>query len=308
MKTISVIVPCYNEKESVGLFFTELEKALSKISDLDFECIFINDGSYDGTLDEIKALAVKDKRVKYISFSRNFGKEAAMYAGLERCAGEIAAVMDVDLQDPPSLLPSMLKELENGYDCVATRRSNRKGEPLMRSFFARRFYGLINRISKVKMVDGARDFRVMTRQMVNAVLKLSERNRFSKGLFSWVGFNTKWIGYENIKRAAGKTKWSFRKLLVYSIDGIVDFSTAPLVFASLVGFLCFFLSIALALFYSIKALVFGDPVDGFPTLICIILMIGGLQLFCIGILGQYLAKTYTETKNRPIYIEKESNL
>jgi len=305
MKRISIVVPCYNEEETVPLFFDACAEALARLP-VEPEWWFVDDGSQDGTLACFKVLRDKDMRVHFISFSRNFGKEAAMYAGLEAASGDCVAVMDADLQDPPALLEKMLTELETGeYDCVATRRVTRKGEPKLRSFFARSFYRLLNRISKTEVVDGARDFRLMSRRMVDAILSLKEVSRFSKGIFSWVGFNTKWLEYENVQRSAGETKWSFWKLLVYSLDGIIGFSTAPLAIASIMGLLFCLLAFVLILYFFIKTLIWGDPVAGFPAMICIILLLGGIQLFCIGILGQYLSKTYLETKRRPIYILQE---
>lgn len=305
MKRISIVVPCYNEEEAIPLFYKELQKVLKKLP-VEPEVWFVNDGSRDGSLAQMKKLRGKDSSVHYLSFSRNFGKEAALYAGLEAVTGDYIAVMDVDLQDPPALLPEMLETLETGeFDCVATRRVTRKGEPKLRSFFARRFYSLINRISKTEVVDGARDFRLMTRQMVDAILSLKEVSRFSKGIFGWVGFHTKWIEYENIERVAGETKWSFWKLLLYSLDGIIGFSTMPLAIASVTGVVFCIVALVLLLFFFIKTLVWGDPVTGFPMTICIVLLLGGIQLFCIGILGQYLSKTYLETKHRPIYILRE---
>ena len=266
----------------------------------------MDDGSGDNTLNAFRALRERDPRVHYISFSRNFGKESAMFAGMEAAQGDYVAIMDVDLQDPPSLLPEMLRGIEeDGYDCVATRRVTRKGEPKVRSFFARAFYRLINKISKTEIVDGARDFRLMTRQMVDSILSLKEVSRFSKGIFSWVGYRTKWLEYENVERVAGETKWSFWKLLIYSIDGIIGFSTAPLAIASVVGVLFCILAFVLILYFFLKTLIWGDPVAGFPAMICIVLLLGGIQLFCVGILGQYLSKTYLETKKRPIYIARE---
>jgi len=305
MKSMSIIVPCYNEQEAVPLFYEACIETFAALP-VQPEWWFIDDGSTDGTLEHLKALREKDSRVHFISFSRNFGKESAMYAGLEAATGDCVAVMDVDLQDPPSMLAPMLEGLEKeGYDCVATRRVTRKGEPMIRSLFARAFYRLINRISKTEVVDGARDFRLMSRRMVTAILSLKEVSRFSKGIFSWVGFNTKWLEYENVQRVAGETKWSFWKLLVYSLDGIIAFSTAPLALDSIMGLACCLLAFVLILYFFIKTLIWGDPVAGFPAMICIILLLGGIQLFCIGILGQYLSKTYLETKRRPIYILKE---
>ena len=309
MKKISVVVPCYNEQEALPIFYVETTKELEKIPNVTWEFVLVDDGSKDKTLETMQKLAEKDEKVKYISFSRNFGKESAMYAGLENATGDYVVLMDADLQDPPALLGRMVMEIEeNGYDCVGTRRVTRKGEPPIRSFFARMFYKLINKISKTEIVDGARDFRMMKREMVDAVVKMCEYNRFSKGILSWVGFKTLWLEYENIERVAGTTKWNFWKLFLYSIDGIVAFSTAPLVISSVLGIAICFIAFCLMAFYVIKAIVFGDPVSGFPTLISVILMLGGLQLLCLGILGQYLAKTYLETKNRPIYIVGKTNI
>ena len=304
MKKLSVIVPCYNEEEAAPLFYEAFIRETAGMP-VEFELIFVDDGSRDKTVEAFEQLVKRDERVHYLSFSRNFGKESAMFAGMEAATGDYVAIMDVDLQDPPALLKDMLHGIEQeGYDCVASRRVTRKGEPPIRSFFARMFYKLINRISKTEIVDGARDFRLMTRQMVDAILELKEVSRFSKGLFSWVGFKTKWLEYENVERVAGETKWSFWKLLLYSIDGIIAFSTAPLAIASILGLLVCVIAFLLILFFFFKTLIFGDPVAGFPATICIVLMLGGIQLFCIGILGQYLSKTYLETKRRPIYIVK----
>ena len=309
MKKISVVVPCYNEQEALPIFYVETTKELEKIPNVTWEFVLVDDGSRDKTLETMQKLAETDEKVKYISFSRNFGKESAMYAGLENATGDYVVLMDADLQDPPALLGRMVKEIEeNGYDCVGTRRVTRKGEPPIRSFFARMFYKLINKISKTEIVDGARDFRMMKREMVDAVVKMCEYNRFSKGILSWVGFKTLWLEYENIERVAGTTKWNFWKLFLYSIDGIVAFSTAPLVISSMLGIGICFVAFCLMLFYAGKALIFGDPVSGFPTLISIILMLGGLQLLCIGIVGQYLSKTDLETKHRPIYITRKTNI
>lgn len=308
-KLISVIVPCYNEQDVLRLFYDEISSVAGEMSAYGFEFIFVNDGSCDNTLKICKELAAKDERVKYISFSRNFGKEAGIYAGFEKAKGDLVCMMDADLQDPPALLPEMVKTIEeDGYDSVATRRVTRKGEPPIRSFFARMFYKLMNKISKTEIVDGARDYRLMTRQFVNSLLSLGEYNRFSKGLFGWVGYQTKWLEYENVERAAGETKWSFWKLLVYSIEGIMAFSTVPLAISAVMGIL--FCAIAFVLIFVIiaKTIVFGDPVAGWPSTACIILFVGGVQLFCVGILGQYLAKTYLEVKGRPIYICKETNI
>lgn len=309
MKKISIIIPCYNEEPTIPFFYEEINK-ISKEIKANFEFIFVNDGSKDKTLNVIKQYSKKDKRVKYINFSRNFGKEAAMYAGLEKSSGEYVAIMDADLQDPPALLPEMLKILENNeeYDCVGTRRVNRIGEPPIRSFFARMFYKLINKISKIEMVDGARDYRLMTRQMVNSILELKEYNRYSKGLFQFVGYNTKWLEYENIERVAGATKWSFWKLFIYALEGILAFSTAPLAISSIAGIIFCIIAFIMIIVIVIKTIIFGDPTSGWPSLVCIIFFVSGIQLFCLGIMGGYLSKAYLETKKRPIYIIKESNI
>lgn len=315
MKHISIVVPCYNEEEALPLYYEAMLPVLETLraqgADADF--VFVDDGSKDGTLRVLRDLHEKDGRCGYVSFSRNFGKEAAMYAGLQHAKGDYVAVMDADLQDPPDMLPDMLRILEESpaddpVDCVGTRRTDRKGEPPIRSFFARCFYRLINRISRTEIVDGARDYRLMTRRMVDAILSLSEYNRFSKGIFSWVGFKTRWLEYVNRERVAGETKWSFRKLFLYSIDGITAFSTAPLAIASFSGMAICAVSFIALLFVFIRALVFGDPVAGWPSMICIILFLGGVQLLGIGILGQYLAKTYLEVKNRPQYVLQEKNV
>ncbi len=309
MDTISVVVPCYNEAEAIPLFYREICRVSDLMPDFDFEYLFVNDGSKDTTLQQIKTLAQTDRRVKYVSLSRNFGKESAMYAGFRYASGEYIAVMDADLQDPPSLLPDMMRGIrDEGYDCVATRRVSRKGEPPLRSFFARLFYKLIRKLSKTEIVDGARDYRLLTRQYVDSLLELGEYNRFSKGLFGWCGYETKWIEFENRERAAGETKWSFWKLFLYSIDGIVAFSTVPLAIAALMGLLFCFLAFVFLLVIFVRALLFGDPVAGWPSLVCIILLIGGIQMLSMGILGEYLAKTYMETKHRPIFICKETNI
>lgn len=307
MSLLSVIVPCYNEEESVPLFYEELIKNDSFFSEkgIELEILYIDDGSRDKTVAEIRRLRDRDERVHMISFSRNFGKEAAMYAGLEKSRGDYAVLMDVDLQDPPALLPEMFSYIEQGYDSVATRRVSRKGEPPVRSFFARMFYRLMKKISKTEIMDGARDYRLMSRQMVDAILSMKEYNRFTKGIFGWVGYETKWIEYENIERAKGETKWNFWKLFLYSLEGITAFSTAPLMFASLMGVVFCVLAFALILFTIVRKMIFGDPVSGWPSLVCIIALVSGVQLFCIGIVGQYLAKTYMEVKNRPIYLVKE---
>ena len=304
---ISVVVPCYNEQESILLFYDEINR-VSAGMEQEFEFIFVNDGSSDYTLECMKELSEKDARVKYVSFSRNFGKEAAIHAGFSKAEGDYIVMMDADLQDPPSLLPEMLSYMEEGYDSVATRRVTRKGEPPIRSFFARMFYKIINKISNVDIVDGARDYRLMTAQMKDAILAMPEYNRFSKGIFGWVGFRTKWLEYENVERVAGETKWNFWKLFLYSIEGIIAFSTAPLVLSSVFGMLFCILSFALIVFIIVRTLLFGDPVAGWPSLVCIMFFIGGIQLFCHGITGQYLSKTYMETKNRPKYIIKDTNI
>ncbi len=307
MSLLSVIVPCYNEEESVELFYEELMKndPFFKEKGLDLELLYVDDGSKDKTVEEVKKLRERDERVHLLSFSRNFGKEAAMFAGLENVNGDYVVMMDVDLQDPPSLLPEMFSYMEQGYDSVATRRVSRKGEPPIRSFFARMFYRLMKKISRTEIMDGARDYRLMTRQMVDAILSMREYNRFTKGIFGWVGFNTKWLEYENVERAKGETKWNFWKLLLYSFDGIVAFSTAPLMIASVVGVLFCLLAFAMIIFIIVRKLIFGDPVSGWASTACIILMTSGVQFFCTGILGQYLAKTYMEVKRRPIYLVKE---
>lgn len=306
---ISLIVPCYNEEQSLPYFWKEMTSVMENLNYLDFEVIFVNDGSRDGTLELLRQLAKQDSRAKYISFSRNFGKEAAMYAGFEHAKGDFAAVMDADLQDPPALLEQMYKALtEEGYDSAATRRVTRKGEPPIRSFFARMFYRLINRMADIEIVDGARDFRLMNRKFLNALLSLKERNRFSKGLFGWVGFKTKWIEFENVERVAGETKWSFWKLFKYSIEGIVAFTTMPLVLASFFGFLMCLVALASTVFIVVRKLLFGDPVSGWASTASIITFIGGIQLFFMGIFGQYLAKAYTEIKDRPVYIVGETNI
>ena len=299
---LSIIVPCYNEEDSICLFYKEISKIFK---DNDYELIFINDGSTDNTLEIIKNLP----NIKYISFSRNFGKEAAVYAGLKKSIGDYVAIIDADLQDPPALLPKMLSTLQNSdYDIVATRRVSRKGEPKIRSFFARLFYKLMNKISDLELVDGARDYRLMTRQVVDAILQLPEYNRFSKGLFNWVGFKTQWIEYENIERIAGETSWSFWGLFKYSIEGIVGFSTVPLSISTVLGMIFSLIAFILIIFVVVRNLLFSDPVQGWTSTICIILLLGGVQLFSIGILGKYLEKTYLETKKRPVYIIKESNI
>lgn len=307
MEKISIIVPCYNEEESIPLFYDEICKVSENFKKVTFEFIFVNDGSRDKTLEITRDLSLSDKRVRYISFSRNFGKEAAILAGLEYSTGDYVAIMDADLQDPPSMLYDMYLGIKDeGYDCVATRRVSRKGEPPIRSFFARCYYKLINKISKTEIVDGARDYRLMTRQMVNSILSLKEYNRFSKGIFSWVGYDTKWLEYKNVERVAGTTKWSFWKLFLYSLESIVAFSTVPLAIASIMGLIFFLVSFIMIVFIIVKTLTIGDPVAGWPSLVCIIFFVGGVQLFGIGVIGQYLSKLYLEVKGRPIYIVKET--
>ena len=309
MEKISVIVSCYNEEQALPLFYEEMERVRKQDFDgvAEFEYIFVNDGSKDNTLKEIKELRENDKKVRYISFSRNFGKEAAMLAGLEAAEGDYVTLMDADLQDPPSLLRQMYNAIkEEGYDCVGTRRVTRKGEPPIRSFFARMFYKIINKMSSIEMVDGARDYRLMKRKVVDAIISLKEYNRYSKGLFSFVGFDTKWIEYENVERVAGETKWSFWKLFKYAIEGITAFSTTPLILSSLIGIIFCILSFVAIIFIIVRTLVNGDPTAGWPSLVCIIVFVSGVQLFSIGIIGQYLSKTYLEVKNRPIYIIKET--
>ena len=304
---ISLIVPCYNEMEALPIFYAETTKVLQGM-DCDWELVFVNDGSRDKTLDILRDIAAKDSHVVYLSFSRNFGKEAAMLAGFKNAKGDYVAVMDADMQDPPSLLPKMLELLGSGeYDSVATRRVSRDGEPPIRSWFARKFYKLINKISDADIVDGARDFRLMKREMVDAIVSMSEYNRFSKGIFGWIGFRTYWLPYENIERVAGETKWNFWKLFKYAIDGIINFSQAPLDIASWFGMSMTAVSALILLFIIIRRLCFGDPVAGWASTICIIIFIGGIQLFCLGIMGQYIAKTYMEAKKRPHYIIGESN-
>lgn len=308
MKKISIVVPCYNEEESLPLFYKEVNKVTETMKEkAEFEFVFVNDGSKDNTLEELRNLAKKDKRVRYISFSRNFGKEAGMLAGLENATGDYITTMDADLQDPPTLLEEMFDTLESGeYDCCATKSTNRKGYSFLRKTFTKWFYDIIGKISKTEMVPGARDFRLMTRQMVDAIISMREYNRYSKGLFSFVGFKTKWIDFEIEDRAAGTSKFNFWKLFSYAIEGIVAFSTAPLVFAALVGVIFCFIAFILIIFIIVKTLVWGDPVGGWPSMACILFFVGGIQLFCTGIIGEYLAKTYLETKHRPVYIVKET--
>ena len=307
MKLLSVIVPCFNEEENVRDFYDELCKNTDffREKQIEFELLYVDDGSKDKTVAEVKKLHEEDARVRLVSFSRNFGKEAAIYAGLQKCRGDLAVLMDADLQDPPSLLPEMYAYIEQGYDSVATRRVTRKGEPLIRSFFARLFYRLMNKISRTEIVDGARDYRLMTRQVVDAILSMSEYNRFTKGIFGWVGYKTKRLEYENVERRKGETKWSFWKLFLYSLEGIIAFSTVPLTIASVMGVLFCLVAFVIIIVTIVRKLLFGDPTSGWPSLVCIIMMVSGVQLFCLGILGQYLSKTYMEVKRRPIYLVKE---
>ena len=311
MKKLSIIVPCYNEEEVLPLFYAEITRVMDEMkrtyAELTFELLFIDDGSRDKTLTQLRELATKDQRVRYISFSRNFGKEAGMFAGLENAAGDFVVVMDADLQHPPSFLPEMYSYVRDGeYDCATTRRVSRKGESKVRSWFARKFYRIMNKISQTEIVDGAQDFRFMSRQMVDAILSMREYNRFSKGIFSWVGFKTKYIEYENVERAAGTTAWSFWSLFRYSLEGIFAFSTAPLAIASVLGLVSCVIAFLMMIWIIVKTLAFGEAVAGLPSIMCAIFLLGGLQLFCIGVLGQYLSKTYLETKQRPIYIVRET--
>ena len=309
MDKISVAVPCYNEEPALEPFFAAVSAVAEQMPEVAFEFLFIDDGSRDRTLEKMQELAQRDSRVKYISFSRNFGKEAGIYAGLENATGDYVVVMDADLQDPPALLPEMYRSIkEEGYDCVGSRRVTRKGEPPIRSLFARLFYKLINRMSNAEIVDGARDFQMMNRQVVEAILSMGEYNRFSKGIFGWIGFKKKWLEYENIERVAGETKWSFWQLLLYAIEGIVAFSTTPLVISSVFGLICCVLALVMILVIIARTLIFGDPTSGWPSLVCIMLLLSGIQMLGIGIVGQYLAKTYLETKKRPIYLVRQTNI
>lgn len=306
-KKLTMVVPAYNEEEALPIFYEEAQRVEEEISGVEIEYLFIDDGSSDKTLEVLRSLHKKDARVRYVSFSRNFGKEAAIYAGLQNATGDYVAILDADLQDPPSLLPEMLQAIEEeGYDCVGSRRVTRKGEPPIRSFFARMFYRIMNKISSADIVDGARDFQLMNRKVVNAILSMGEYNRFSKGIFGWVGFRKKWLEYENIERSAGETKWSFWKLFLYALDGIVAFSTAPLVMASVMGMVFCLVAFVAIIFIIIRTVLFGDPTSGWPSMVCIIMFIAGVQLLCMGILGQYMAKTYLETKKRPLYLVEET--
>lgn len=305
MKKLSIVVPCYNEEESILAFYKAINHVQNNLQDLSLEILFVDDGSIDNTLQILKKLRNSDERVHYISFSRNFGKESALLAGLKHVTGDYIVTMDVDLQDPPFLLPEMYQYIIKGYDCVATRRVTRKGEPLIRSFFARTFYKIMHKISKVEIIDGARDYRFMTRQMVDSIISIKEYNRFIKGIYGWVGYNTKWIEYKNIERTTGETKWSFWKLFIYSIEGIVAFSTVPLAAISIIGILFCILTFFSLIFLFLRALLYGDPVAGWPSLICAIMLLGSIQLLCLGIVGLYISKIYLEVKQRPNYIIKE---
>ena len=310
-KCLTVVVPAYNEEEAVPSFYRELMRIYegSLKEKLDIEVLFIDDGSGDNTLSEIRKMNENDDRVHYVSFSRNFGKEAAIYAGMENAAGDYVVIMDADLQDPPALLPQMYEAIASGaYDCVGSRRVSRKGEPPIRSFFARQFYRLMAKISQAEIVDGARDYQMMNKKVVNAILSMGEYNRFSKGIFGWVGFRKKWLEYENIERAAGETKWSFWQLVMYAMDGIVAFSTAPLVLSSVMGIVFCIIAFLAIIFIIVRTLVFGDPTSGWPSMACIVILVSGVQLLGIGVLGQYMAKTYLETKNRPKYLVGEAKL
>ncbi|MCD8202105.1 MAG: glycosyltransferase family 2 protein [Prevotella sp.] len=305
-EVLSIIVPVFNEEANVRTFYTAVLDVAPQLGDTDIEFLFIDDGSKDNTLCVVKELAANDRRVNFVSFSRNFGKESAIYAGLQYAAGDLVVIMDVDLQDPPKLLPQMLNEIhDNGYDCVGTCRTDRKGEPPIRSFFARLFYRMINKMSKTEIPVDARDYQMMTRQVADAILTIGEYNRFSKGIFGWVGFKKKWISYENVERVTGESKWSFWKLFVYALDGITAYSTVPLVVSFFLGLLLCLGSFVFIVFIIIRTLIFKDPTQGWPSLVCIIMLLAGIQLLFLGIIGQYLAKTYMETKKRPIFLVRE---
>lgn len=305
-KLLTIIVPCYNEEESLPIFYKTVHDMEDQLASVNLEFMFVDDGSKDKTLEICRQLHSQDERVHYVSFSRNFGKEAGIYAGLEKSKGDYVVIMDADLQDPPAMLPEMLKYIESGeYECVATRRVDRKGEPPIRSWFARKFYKLMNKISSTDIVDGARDYQMMTRKVVDAIVSMKEYNRFSKGIFGWVGFKRKWLEFENVERVAGETKWSFWKLFIYAIDGIVAFSTAPLIMASIFGVIMCVVAFLFIVVIIVRTLIFGDPTSGWPSMVCIMLLIAGIQLLCMGVLGQYLSKAYLETKNRPIYLVQE---
>lgn len=306
---LSLVIPAYNEEDSIPIFYKETQNIISELPNIEFEYLFVDDGSDDNTLEVLRDLNKRDAQLHYISFSRNFGKEAAIYAGLENATGDYVVIMDADLQDPPALIPEMLRiVIEEGYDCVGTRRIDRKGEPVIRSWFARLFYKVINKLSKTEVVDGARDYQLMNRKVVKAVLSMGEYNRFSKGIFGWVGYKKKWLEYENVERAAGESKWSFLSLFIYALNGIIAFSTAPLVISSILGILFCVAAFIFIVVIVVRTLVFGDPTAGWPSMICILLLVSGVQLLCIGILGQYVAKTYLETKRRPLYLIKEEML
>lgn len=309
MDKITVAVPCYNEELVLPIFYEAISKVAGQMSETVFEFLFVDDGSSDRTLEILQEMAQRDERIRYLSFSRNFGKEAGIYAALENATGDYVVIMDADLQDPPALLPEMYHAVsKEGYDCVGSRRVTRKGEPLIRSFFARMFYKMINKMSDAQIADGARDFQMMNRMVVQAVLSMGEYNRFSKGIFGWIGFKKKWLEYENIERAAGETKWSFWKLLIYAIQGIVAFSTTPLVWSSVFGILCCVLAFIMIVVVIVRKIIFGDPTAGWPSLVCIMLLLSGIQMLGVGIMGQYLAKTYLETKKRPIYLVRKTNV
>jgi glycosyltransferase involved in cell wall biosynthesis len=306
---LTLVVPAYNEEEAIPIFYKEAKKVEEKLPQVEVEYLFIDDGSSDATLDVLRRLSEQDGMVHYVSFSRNFGKESAIYAGLQKASGDYVAIMDADLQDPPVLLPQMLLGImEEGYDCVGSRRVSRKGEPPVRSFFARLFYKIMNKMSHTEVVDGARDFQMMNRKVVEAILGMGEYNRFSKGIFGWIGFKKKWMEYENIGRVAGETKWSFWSLLLYALDGIVAFSTFPLVLVSILGLVFCVAAFIAIVFIIVRTLVFGDPTSGWPSMVCIIMLVSGVQLLCMGIIGQYMAKTYLETKKRPLYLVEEEKL
>ncbi len=308
MKKISIIIPCLNEEEALPVYYEKMSAVMEQMEEAEFQLLFVDDGSTDSTLKIMRKMNERDGRCHFLSFSRNFGKEAAIYAGLKNATGDFVAVMDADLQDPPELLPEMYRiATEEGYECVAAKRSSRTGEPKIRSFLSKKFYDFINHISRIQLVSGARDYRLMSRKMVDAVLEMGEYNRFSKGIFQWVGFETKWLEYENVERAAGETKWSVGKLFWYSLEGITGFSVAPLSLASVMGMVFCGLSFLMILFIISRTLLWGDPVSGWPSLVCIIFLVSGIQLFCMGIMGQYLSKTYLEVKHRPVFILKESN-
>lgn len=307
-KLVSITIPCYNEEEALDVIYPAIVEAMEPVEQFEFELLLVNDGSQDGTLAKMKSLAERDERVKYYSFSRNFGKEAAIYAGLSNAKGDYVVMMDADMQDPPALLPEMIAMLETGeYDCVATRRVTRTGESAIRSFGARMFYKISRKMTNIDIADGARDYQMMTRQMVDSVLSLTEYNRFSKGIFEWVGYRKTWLEFENVERAAGETKWSFWKLVLYSLEGIINFSSFPLTVSSYIGMFMTVISFLAIIFIIVRKLVFGDPVDGWASTVCIVTFVGGIQLFCIGIMGQYMAKMYSEVKNRPRYIIQETN-